>query len=101
MLDKEGLSKVYTHNMENPPKLAESLLIELRQTHQFITWQQELWLTHCNDFMNYKGIWEPLDFYKNSKTGDGRDLILSGRLLISSSSRSFKDSLIECLVLKP
>ncbi|MGE5107321.1 MAG: hypothetical protein ACM3H8_07240, partial [Sphingobacteriales bacterium] len=29
-----------------------------------------------NDFMIYAGIWEPLDFYTNSKTGDGRDLFM-------------------------
>jgi uncharacterized protein CbrC (UPF0167 family) len=76
MLDKDGLSKVYAHNIENPPKLSESLLIELRRTPQIITWQQELWLTHCDDFMIYKGTWKPLDFYKNSKTGDGRRLFM-------------------------
>lgn len=48
----------------------------MRGTPQIIAYQQELWLTHCNDFMVYKGTWEPSDFYKNSSTGDGRDLFM-------------------------
>lgn len=43
---------------------------------QFITWQQELWLTHCNDFMVYLVTWEPNDFYVNSEDGDGKKLFL-------------------------
>jgi len=39
-----------------------------------ITWQQELWLVHCNDFMTYLGTWEPADFYANAEAGDGRSL---------------------------
>ena len=41
---------------------------------QIVTWQQELWLTHCNDFMAYIGTWEPRDFYANTLGGDGRAL---------------------------
>lgn len=26
--------------------------------------------------MVYKGTWQPLEFYKNSPTGDGRDLFM-------------------------
>lgn len=74
VLDENGLSKVYKHNIENPPKIDIEKLVELRRTPQIITWQQELWLTHCNDFMIYKGTWKPIDFYKNSMDGDGRKL---------------------------
>jgi len=41
-----------------------------------VTWQQELWLTHCNDFMIYKGTWEPKDFIANRKSGNGKALFL-------------------------
>lgn len=74
MLDENGLSKVYNHNMDNPPEINKLKLIELKRTPQIVTWQQELWLTHCNDFMTYKGTWEPSDFNKNSKSGNGREL---------------------------
>ena len=76
MLDKNGFEKVYNHNMENPPYVDNENLIELRRTPQILTWQQELWLTHCDDFMIYKGTWSPEDFTKNSKNGDGRQLFL-------------------------
>src|SRR5688572_28314468 len=69
MLDEKGLTKVYNHNMDNPPEIEDEKKNELKRTPQIITWQQELWLTHCNDFMIYKGTWEPGDFYRNSKNG--------------------------------
>ncbi|WP_421977451.1 CbrC family protein [Roseivirga seohaensis] len=74
-LDENGLSKVYSHNLANPPLLKDDQLIELRRTPQIVTWQQELWLTHCNDFMVYIGTWEPVDF-QNRSNGNGRDLFL-------------------------
>ncbi len=75
-LNEKGLSKEYSHNMHNPPKLDNKLLIELRRTPTIATYQQGIWLTHCNDFMVYKGTWKPLDFYQNSDNGDGRDLFM-------------------------
>jgi uncharacterized protein CbrC (UPF0167 family) len=76
LLDEKGLTKVYNHNKDNPPPVEMEKLIELRRTPQIITWQQEMWLTHCNDFMTYKGTWEPSDFYKKSKSGNGRELFI-------------------------
>jgi uncharacterized protein CbrC (UPF0167 family) len=76
LLDENGLTKVYNHNSDNPPNIKEDTLKELRRTPQIITYQQEVWLTHCNDFMVYNGTWEPLDFYKNSPNGEGRDLFM-------------------------
>ena len=75
-LDEKGFTRIYTHNMEHPPKLDESVLTELRRTPPIVTYQPHVWLTHCNDFMVYTGTWEPLDFYKSSATGDGRDLFM-------------------------
>jgi len=77
MLDENGLSKVYNHNMANPPAINAGNLTEMRRTPQIATWQQELWLTHCDDFMIYKGVWEPLDFYSNSQDGNGKALFMS------------------------
>lgn len=74
MLDENGLTHVYKHNKQPPAEFPASALIELRRTPQLITWQQEIWLTHCNDFMAYIGIWEPKDFYANASDGDGRAL---------------------------
>lgn len=76
MLDENGLTKVYLHNMDNPPAVEQEKLVELRRTPQIAAWQQELWLTHCGDFMRYKGTWQPSDFYKYSKSGDGKALFL-------------------------
>jgi len=77
MLDENGLQKVYNHNQDNPPAISSGILTELRRTPRLLSWQQELWLTHCNDFMIYNGTWTPKDFYKNSKEGDGRGLFMS------------------------
>jgi uncharacterized protein CbrC (UPF0167 family) len=74
LLDENGLAKVYNHNRTPPPDFPESAKVELRRTPRIVTWQQELWLTHCNDFMAYQGTWEPKDFYRLSPTGDGRAL---------------------------
>jgi uncharacterized protein CbrC (UPF0167 family) len=67
---------MYNHNQPPPPGFPDEPLVELRRTPQIITWQQELWLTHCNDFMAYIGTWEPNDFYTNDPGGDGRALFL-------------------------
>jgi len=74
VLDEDGLTQVYKHNRMPSPDFLKSALVALRRTPQILTWQQELWLTHCNDFMVYIGTWEPKDFYQHSPTGDGRAL---------------------------
>jgi uncharacterized protein CbrC (UPF0167 family) len=76
LLDENGLTKVYNHNQPAPPEFSKAALVALRRTPQFVTWQQELWLTHCNDFMVYQGTWEPQDFYRNAQDGDGKALFL-------------------------
>lgn len=76
MLDNFGLTKVYNHNSPQPPALPEEVLTELGRTPQIVTYQQEIWLTHCNDFMVYKGTWQPGDFYENSANGDGKALFM-------------------------
>jgi uncharacterized protein CbrC (UPF0167 family) len=93
VLDENGLTKVYNHNMDNPPPIENEKLIELRRTPQIVTLQQELWLTHCNDFMIYKGTWEPIDFNKNSKSGNGKELFLE--MTDNELSHLWDDSLEE------
>ena len=75
-LDENGLKQVYSHNELPPPNFPTSACIELRRTPQIVTWQQEVWLTHCNDFMTYIGTWEPNDFYLHASEGDGRALFM-------------------------
>lgn len=76
LLDETGLNRVYKHNNPPPDNFPDAALIELRRTPQFITWQQGLWLVHCNDFMTYVGNWRPKDFYANAPDGDGMALFL-------------------------
>ena len=76
MLDERGLEKVYKHNADPPPDLPETARVGLRRTPQIVTWQQELWLSHCSDFMVYIGTWEPADFARKATDGDGRALSL-------------------------
>ena len=76
VLDNNGLKHVYKHNKPPPLNFPRAAFTELRRTPQIVTWQQELWLTHCNDFMAYIGTWEPKDFYANALDGNGRALFL-------------------------
>jgi uncharacterized protein CbrC (UPF0167 family) len=76
LLDENGLTHFYNHNKPPPPDFPETALVELRRTPQIVTWQQELWLTHCNDFMAYLRTWEPKDFYAHAPDSDGRSLFL-------------------------
>jgi uncharacterized protein CbrC (UPF0167 family) len=76
VLDDNGLTHVYNHNKKPPAGFPRTALTELRRTPQIATWQQELWLVHCNDFMAYVGTWTPEDFYSNAPDGDGRALFL-------------------------
>jgi hypothetical protein len=76
LLDESGLKHVYRHNQEPPADFPQRSLVELRRTPQIVTWQQEIWLTHCRDFMIYQGTWEPADFYANDPDGDGRALFV-------------------------
>lgn len=76
LLDERGLTHVYIHNQTPPSDFPASALVELRRTPQFFTWQQALWLVHCNDFMAYAGTWGPSDFNANAPNGAGRELFL-------------------------
>ena len=55
VLDENGFAKVYHHNKTPPPNFPETAQIEFRRTPRIVTWQQELWRAHCNDFMIYQG----------------------------------------------
>lgn len=74
MLDETGLTHVYKHNREPPADFSLAALVELRRTPRIITWQQEIWLTHCRDFMIYQGTWDPADFRAHAPDGDGKRL---------------------------
>lgn len=76
VLDENGLKKVYKHNGSAPADFSRSALVALRRTPQIVTWQQELWLSHCSDFMVYIGTWGPADFERNAPDGDARALFL-------------------------
>ena len=76
VLDEAGLTKVYKHNQPVPQGFPKAALVALKRTPQIVTWQQELWLSHCSDFMVFQGTWDPKDFYENAKDGDGKTLFL-------------------------
>jgi uncharacterized protein CbrC (UPF0167 family) len=76
LLDEIGLTKIHNRNQQAPQNFPGAALVCLRRTPQIATWQQELWLVHCNDFMAYQGTWQPDDFYRNSPNSNGRELFL-------------------------
>ena len=56
--------------IEQPSQISQESIEELRITPPFRAWQGPCWLTHCNDFMTYLGIWRFDDFKKNSTDGN-------------------------------
>jgi hypothetical protein len=76
LLDEVGLRQVYSHSRLPEEGFRPEALHALRRTPRIVTWQQELWLTHCLDFMVYLGTWAPKDFYVNAPGGDARGLFL-------------------------
>ena len=76
MLTEEGLIDERTEEPSLSKRLSEAALVELRRTPRIATNQDEIWLTHCNDFMAYQGTWNPSDFYGNAPDGDGKALFL-------------------------
>lgn len=93
VLDAHGLRTEYKHNKPAPKGFPPPRLVALRRTPQIVTWQQELWLVHCDDFMVYRGTWDPADFYANASDGDGRALFL--RMTDSDLSHLWDESLRE------
>lgn len=77
LLDDKGLTHVYKHNGTPPDGFSQEALVALRRTPQFLTWQQELWLSCCKDFMAYIGTWGPGEFAKRAPDGDGRKLFFA------------------------
>jgi uncharacterized protein CbrC (UPF0167 family) len=77
LLDDKGLTHVYKHNGTPPDGFSQEALVALRRTPQFLTWQQELWLSCCKDFMAYVGTWGPGEFAKRAPDGDGRKLFFA------------------------
>jgi len=56
------------------PKLA---LKRMSNTPEYYTIQGLSWLCHCNDFMVYKGTWEPIDFRNPLSRISSRELFVS------------------------
>jgi uncharacterized protein CbrC (UPF0167 family) len=48
---------------------------KLLDTPEFRTIQGGQWKLHCDDFMEFQGVWEPSDFTEHSKT-NGKDLFM-------------------------
>ncbi len=48
--------------MDNPPSVDGNRLTELKRTPQIVTCAAGIMANACNDFMVYKGTWEPTDF---------------------------------------
>lgn len=91
MLDENGLSLIYSHHKPTPASFPLSALTDLRRTPQIVTWQQEIWLTHCNDFMAYIGTWKPATFVMHAPDGNGRALFME--MTDSDLSHLWDDSL--------
>lgn len=75
-LSETGLRQEYRSHGTPPESLRPDALDTLRRTPDVLRWQYEPWLTHCNDFMAYVGVWRPSDFVRRAPDGDGRGLFL-------------------------
>ena len=69
----EKESERTTHDAQT---VSNESIAELRKTPSFSSWQEIDWGVHCNDFMTYKGHWQPIDFVENSPTKNGKKLFL-------------------------
>ena len=58
------------------PVVSEESIAELRRTPTFLSWQDQGWQVHCNDFMAFLGIWGLDDFAGQAADGEGRALFL-------------------------
>ena len=76
LVDHTGVNDTYRHNGHTLSGASDLVITELSRTPQFVTYQQGMWLGHCNDFMVYKGTWRPQDFIHNAEGGNGRALFL-------------------------
>lgn len=56
--------------------VSEKCINDLLLTPEFSNIQGGRWLGHCNDFMVFKGIWEPVDFTEKSEDKNGKKLFL-------------------------
>lgn len=54
----------------------ENYIKELLRTPEFSNIQGCRWMIHCNDFMIFRGIWEPIDFTENSTDRNGKKLFI-------------------------
>jgi uncharacterized protein CbrC (UPF0167 family) len=56
--------------------VSEKSIKELLITPEFTNIQGGAWKIHCNDFMIFRGIWEPSDFTENSNERNGKKLFM-------------------------
>jgi uncharacterized protein CbrC (UPF0167 family) len=77
LLDQNGFRILYKGHIPAPAGFSKAAQQELKRTPQICTWQQERWLSHCNDFMVFVGTWEPEDFHRHAKGPDGRTLFMA------------------------
>ncbi len=75
-LGEKGRVDEQGRRLRLPKGFARQALVDLRRTPQIACNQEELWLTHCDDFMAYQGVWNPSDFYSHAADGNGRELFL-------------------------
>ncbi len=64
-------------NLKPPKNFSKEALIEIGFTPPIAMYQAKTHFSHCKDFMVYIGRWDPEDFVKHSKDGDGRKLWMS------------------------
>ncbi len=76
LLTSDGLRHFYNHHQRVPKNFNKAAFRTLLRTPEYVTWQQGIWLTHCDDFMIYLGEWKAKDFHQHSENGDGRSLFL-------------------------
>lgn len=83
-VERKGLIDFYTLDSINLPKgFKNEYINELQRTPNYPSLQEENWLTCCNDFMSYLGIWNPKDFRSHSLNG--------GKLYDSMTDKSLEN----------
>jgi uncharacterized protein CbrC (UPF0167 family) len=66
----------YMEDTDATKQVSAEKINEMLLTPNFINIQGENWLTHCDDFMIFKGLWEPHDFTARSIDNNGKKLFM-------------------------
>lgn len=71
-----GCLKSESQTTPDIASIEEDSRLLLLNTPTYSTWQDERWLSHCNEFMTFIGEWHPPDFENHAQSISPRELFM-------------------------